>query len=379
MPFDDAHRTWSGRLTDGRTARSATVDVAFGADGLVVTPPGGPALHWTFADLTIATPIQTRTSDVLVMSQTSRGATLFIDSSDFAARLAGRVPRLRMASERWRTLKPGLAVSAVVFGAAALIYGFDLSPSKWVATLMPARTRVSLGETALASLPTNRRCTGAEGIAALDKLARRLLPEAPDLVARITVVDWGVVNAFAVPGGRVVLTRGIIERATSADEIAGVLAHEMGHGVELHPEAGLVRAIGLSVLSQMVFTGSPGVLGNAGEIIAQFSYSRASEREADTRALEFLKVAGISPKPFAEFFRRLEGGRTRQPPSGGRAIVDIFSTHPASPERIAKIEAQPAYPTTPALDPAEWQALKEVCKTITGGGPALPGGPTAPR
>ena len=66
--------------------------------------------------------------------------------------------------------------------------------------------------------------------------------------------------SFDVPGGQIVLTRGLVRTAGSADEVAGVLAHELGHTLELHPETGLVRAMGLAAAAQLMFAGSAGTV-----------------------------------------------------------------------------------------------------------------------
>ena len=98
------------------------------------------------------------------------------------------------------------------------------------------------------------------------------------------VIDWPLLNAFAAPGEQIVLTHGIISKAESADEIAGVLAHEMGHGIEMHPESGLVRAIGMMAAIDLMLGGSGGTLANFGALLAQLSYTRDAERVAAGRA-----------------------------------------------------------------------------------------------
>jgi beta-barrel assembly-enhancing protease len=135
----------------------------------------------------------------------------------------------------------------------------------------------------------------------------------------------------------------------------------------LHPEAGLVRSIGFWAALQFFMTGSPGVLGNLGATAMQLGYSREAEREADQYAIRMLRDAGISVKPFAAFFKKLDpfgkSGKVPAPPPTGRigSVFDILSTHPAPAERVATIEAVPEYPSTPALTDAEWKSLQTIC------------------
>lgn len=363
MPSEPT-RTYAGRLTDGRTARSIEVDLTLTLDGVRISGrhhDHAPAI-WLYDGLTTNVPLRTGVSDIVLATRAMPGATLFVADPGFATALKAAAPQLGVAANRLEGLRPGLAAGAAVFSIAAAVFAFDLSPSKGIASLMPQKARQTLGESVLRSLPSRTVCDAEPGRRAVQALMQRLAPDDPGAAGRIVVLDWNIVNAFAVPGGRVVLTRAIIQRAANADELAGVVAHELGHGAELHPEAGLVRSVGFWALIQMIFTGTPGALGNAGQLLAQLAYSRTAEREADDYALAMLKRAGISPKPFAGLFRRLEGNRNPAPSSRSRyAPSDLFSTHPATPERIAKIEGQPAYPTTSALDATQWQALRQIC------------------
>src|SRR5438067_2076542 len=86
-------------------------------------------------------------------------------------------------------------------------------------------------------------------------------------IVSVVLLDWSLVNAFAVPGGQIILTRGLVQRAGASDEVAGVLAHELGHTLELHPEAGIIRALGLSAAMQLALAGSQGTISNIGLIL----------------------------------------------------------------------------------------------------------------
>ena len=117
--------------------------------------------------------------------------------------------------------------------------------------------------------------------------------------------------------------------------------------------------MGLSAAVELMLGGSGGTLANIGMLLTQLGYSRVAEREADTRALQILEKAQISPLGFAGFFKRVEErGR-------GSAIgeISILRTHPLSAERARLAETRPAYPATPALSDEEWRALRVICGT----------------
>jgi predicted Zn-dependent protease len=267
--------------------------------------------------------------------------------------------------QRWQGLKPGLGV----LGAVALLVGglwaLDVHPSQAVARHMPLEARVKLGQAVIVSMAKDRKvCETPASKAALERLTRRLSLAAADkpLNARVVILDWPLVNAFAVPGGQIILTRGLLQRAGSGDEVAGVLAHELGHTLELHPEAGIVRAMGLAAATQLAFAGSQGTASNVGLLLTQLRYTRIAEQEADAHALRILKGAGISAKGFGDFFERLEAKR----PAGETAKTAsefelILRTHPSTADRIALVRSQPTYPATPALSDGDWRALREAC------------------
>jgi beta-barrel assembly-enhancing protease len=383
-PGTPAQTVWAGGITDGQSASSWPVNVALLPDGLALTRPGAerPSAVWAYADVSVAEPVRADSTDVLITSQSARRMTLYVKDARFAQLLAARAPQTTLRATRFAGIKAGAPVGAVAFALMTLIYGFDLAPTKAVARLMPEAARERLGRNVLASLPLSasdkRICDDPAGRAAVDALAKRLMPDVKDPARKVLVLNWSLVNAFAVPGGQVILTRGIIEKASGPDEIAGVLAHEIGHGLELHAEAGLVRAVGFWALIQMVFTGTPGALGNIGSSLVQLAHNRSFEREADAVALKMLRDAKISPKAFAGFFRRMDGNRPEKPESSRRPFGlpnDVFDTHPSSPERIRTIESQADYAATPALTNEQWQALRTICRTSA---PATPPPPTGP-
>ena len=231
-------------------------------------------------------------------------------------------------------------------------------------------------------------CETPASKAALERLTQRLAAAASDkpMRARVVLLDWSLVNAFAVPGGQIILTRGLVQRAGSSDEVAGVLAHELGHTLELHPEAGIIRALGLAAATQLAFAGSQGTVSNIGLILTQLRYTRIAEREADAHALRMLKVAGISAKGFGDFFERIEGKKPGEESNGKSASADdlavILQTHPPTADRIAMVRAQPTYPATAAISADDWRALRDACGPPTAR-PAPPAatapGPTPAR
>jgi beta-barrel assembly-enhancing protease len=378
MPSDSAR--FLGAHSDGRSATTSPVSVRFTGAGLELRGNGKPGtLTWPYDRLQTSLPLRADAADVLLSLKDEGGQTLFVADPSFAHALLARAPGLSSARRRWQGLKPGLAVLGAVALLVAGLWALDLNPSQAIARHMPLQARVKMGQAVIASMARDRKvCETPASRAALDRLTRRLAAAASDkpLNARVVLLDWPLVNAFAVPGGQIILTRGLLQRAGSADEVAGVLAHELGHTLELHPEAGIVRAMGLSAATQLALAGAQGTVSNVGLLLTQLRYTRIAEEEADAHALRMLKGAGISAKGFGDFFERLEGKRSAADTAKSASEFEvILRTHPPTADRIALVRSQPTYPATPALSEVEWRALREACGSAPA--PAKPAVPSA--
>lgn len=142
-------------------------------------------------------------------------------------------------------------------------------------------------------------------------------------------------NAFALPGGHVVIHSGLITASETSEEILGVLGHEVAHVTEKHHARGLIAKAGLSVILSS-FLGADSeianLLINAGSTLQSLKYDRDLETEADNKGLEYLKKANINPEGMITFFKKLEAqSRT---PEGMEETLSFLSTHPATSERI---------------------------------------------
>ena len=142
-------------------------------------------------------------------------------------------------------------------------------------------------------------------------------------------------NAFALPGGSIILTDALVRAARSDREVAGVLAHELGHVELRHSLRQIYSALGVAIVLTVV-GGDPGalidaVISQAG-VLMTLSYSRSFESEADARAVELLLAIGEDPVAFADLLERLEA-------SMGGGQTSILSTHPGSGDRREAVRA----------------------------------------
>ncbi len=365
-----------GRYGDGRSAASRHVEVFVGPQGLeIIEADGSGRRIWAYDALASGSPIAKHAPDVLVTffpvpdaaadpsPTTEAGATLFIADPRFVAQLTLRAPHLTAGRSRWRYAIPGLIGSAAILAAALIIWLADLSPSRTIAMVVPQAVWRSTGESVFQNLTQGKAiCATDAGRQALDRIMTKLSTAAgTDAPFDVRVIDWSLLNAFALPGRRIILTRALLEAVGSAEELAGVVAHEMGHGLELHPEASVVRVLGLSAGLKILLSGGGDTIANVGLLLAQLRYTRDAERSADAHAVAILRRANISAQALAMFFQKLknlDGGVK----SSGVLGAEILRTHPSIAERVDTIAKIPSYPTEPLLTDAQFQSLKGICR-----------------
>ena len=262
---------------------------------------------------------------------------------DAVAKLTG--PSAGGLLHRAERFHPWLALVVLAcLGAGWLVwrYALDLVVVAAVAlTPQPLVTAIDRGalrsvDMALAAPTTLPDTTRAEAEAVFRRLVAALDPE--DRAGRDFRIEFRDMprigpNAFALPGGTVVVTDALLSRFGSADVRAGVLAHEIGHVVEEHGLRQLYRSLGISALVSLMAGETGPVLEEIlleGNVLLALPYSRAHERRADAFGLGLADAAGYDPAGLLRFFERLDDGD---------AVPAWTSTHPSSAERIAAIRA----------------------------------------
>ncbi len=357
----DSEAVFQGRLSDGTSAARRSAEVRINAPGISVRTGVQAETIWPWATLTVATPLTRGSDHVLLSSSLAPDTTLLVTDATFVKIVAERAPHLTGHAFGWRVTRPILAgVAALAVIAGGLWLG-GVSPARGIAMAIPDSLRRSVGTRVIDAIAEGHgQCETAAGRAALDRLVARLAGDSEQAARyRVRVVDWKLINAFAAPGGQIVLTRGILGTARSADEIAGVLAHEMGHADALHPETAIIRTVGLYAAFELMTGGGGSTLGTVGLLLSQLQYSQAAERDADARATATLIRAKVSTAGLADFFRRLDAREQTKSTTGKH--WDILRTHPRSRERADTVAKQQVGDARPALEAGAWRALQTMC------------------
>ncbi|MEM6971821.1 MAG: M48 family metallopeptidase [Pseudomonadota bacterium] len=358
-----------GRYFDGESARSQEVIIGFGKRSIVIFQHGDQAIaHWPLGALRA-----TRgggIGELTLMPGHDSDEQLVIDDPTMIGIIKKVCPDLYRKPRGGAGMRKAVVWAGLASGSVAAII-FVLIPAMAVqlAPLIPYERERAMGDATMEQLSTimargsrfdDGICDGPRGLAALEKMTARLEPHSNiDRPIQVDVIDASIPNAFAAPGGRMALTRGLLSMAETPEEVAGVLAHEMGHDLHRDPMVGLLRQAGSTgVLSMLIgdVVGA-GIFATVGDAAIYASYSQMQERRADDEAIRILQEAELPTRPFGEFFERLreESGET---PS----VLQFLSTHPTSQSRAEKVlslEDRTNY--TPVLTDSEWVALQNVC------------------
>ena len=249
----------------------------------------------------------------------------------FAKRLKCGHAKMSYHRRKWKTLVGVLATLSLLAGLA---WWQSEAITAWVANRVSLETEIGIGDSALAQLETRHEMTqegpAAEAIAAIG--AR--LTAGSKYQYRWYVSGDREVNAFALPGGIVVVNAGMIEMAGSAEELAGVLAHEIQHVEHRHTLQRMIHTAGWAAVLAVVLGDVNAVTAIMIHQLGTLRHGRKLESQADTDGMKALARAGVPLTGMASLFRKLQQEQARR---GGEGIP-MLSSHPATVQRIADLE-----------------------------------------
>ena len=273
---------------------------------------------------------------------------VLVNNPIFAAQRASVRAKKRMA---W------LVLFGVMGGLIALLAGMFFSRGRMVkvaANAVPVDWEVKAGDKLFEQLMVSKKLVTDKALEAQLKLIT------DPLVAGIKdnryplkfhIIEDATLNAFAMPGGHVVLHSGLLMAADSPEEIAGVLGHEIAHVTQRHSIRSIISSAGLFLLVQTMLgdvTGIVAVLANNSAFLMDRKFSRDFERDADNNGWRYLLAADIKPEGMITFFKKMqeEEKRLQEKVKEATSIdmsstsLEVLSTHPATEDRMKNLQAK---------------------------------------
>jgi len=352
---------------DGQTARRQPVSVRVRTGRLEITTGSGAAVFWPLDEIRHGD-VDTTTDEVHLERGGDTPEILVISASRLYRELRRDAPDRASIYDPERRRIGFRKVFFCGLGAIAVIcvlYFWGIPGLSTVAaSFVPVSWEERLGEEVAQHLaPAKKQCNDPERARVLEEIVRALtarLPRQP-YKFRLIVVNEGGVNAFAAPGGYIIIFRGLLDQTQSAEELAGVLAHEMQHVLLRHSTRALLQQATTGVLLAAVTGDTGGATsygGQAAQTLALLSYSRKSEEEADSKAVTMLIDAGINPIGLVSFFEKVDGDSRKK-----SRIPVYVSTHPDLDRRLSRLRPLMAGSGRPAplLPSYNWKNIHGIC------------------
>jgi Zn-dependent protease with chaperone function len=348
---------------DGVSNRRRFVTLTFGAD-LQISEAGVAIASWRYDDMRLADGGQ----GALRLKCLSALPLARLEVPDPAAQAEIRARSRFLDVERDTGAQTrrivAWSLAAIVSIAGIVFFGVPLVADRMV-PLIPVSFERRLGDMVdnhVRAIFGGKVCTDPKGNAAFAKLVETLREAGGvDVRLQTAILLSPVPNAFALPGGKIYLLNGLLQKATNADEIAGVIAHEIGHVVHRDQTRIIIRNGGTSFLIGLLFgdiTGSGAVIFATRSLIGA-SYSREAEANADAFSIDTMHTLGRSPAPMGELLFRITGAEASR-------TIGILASHPLTEERRALMQREARPITGPEiLSDSEWQALKGVCGSVS--------------
>jgi beta-barrel assembly-enhancing protease len=356
---------------DGVTAAGHPVTVTVASDGLEIA---GAGLHafWRRQDIEL---IDKAGKAWRLGSREASDARLVVEKSkaaEEALRAAGVIDPRRDALRSWGLVGGLLALSA----ALAFIVFFAIPMgAEPLARATPRDVETQLGENLARQINVFMKpCqnTAAADAAIAPMMATLEEAAEPGFPIVLQFVREKTPNALALAGGQVMVTSGLLEVVESPDELAAVIAHEIGHVKSRDAMVALYRNAGLGILLELI-TGGSGVAQQAimlGGQLTELSYTRAQESRADRTALATLDRAGLDPAALGRAFERLKAFvEVEERPSRATdrlrdlRIPEWMKSHPDLDRRIIAARAMKKTPVAEAMTPEAWAIVRSACQS----------------
>ena len=363
---------WPGQYFDGQSPVPQLAQIEILGESLEITTINEERLSWPLQE-TQQTQGHYSGEEVRLERQSQSGEMLVIEDTYFLTALHHLVPTHvrhfhdpRTRPHRvWLTLGAGIIALPLLW----LLYAKGVPALAGPIThFIPYRWEQSLGNALFTELvPGNTHCTDRRIQQKVDALLNALVAQIAPTPHRfqVMIVNQRIINAVALPGGNIIIYRGLLEKTEKPEELAGVLAHEIQHILQRHGMRLLVQNMTLGLLIGALTGDVSGIMAfvlEGAHMLQSLSYSRAAEEEADQRGMELLLKTGINPKGMLNFFEFMQ---SQHDDRDNDHLWQYLSTHPLPQDRTRNLENLVSQQDTtyrPLFPLDDWKQLNLFCK-----------------
>lgn len=348
---------FSEQISSGRASATVTVDPS----GVMAITSAGQKFFLRYEDMQLDLG---GASGRMVFCRThDRKLTIFCEDKQFASAIelesgSALHGQLTDVLQRRKAENRSMRMSAMLF---LLICGLLLIGSYYglmamarhAVKLVPVSVDEKIGKMAIDQIDLEGpQVNDPVVVNACQKIVDRLAPhsELQGLKYELKVVDSSTVNAFCLPGGKMVIYTGLLRKAQNPEQVAGVLSHEMAHAIKRHGLQRIAQSLGVVVAIEVMIGDVGGLVAlgvELGKTAALTSYGRDQEIEADVTGVRMLHAAGIDPLELAGFFELMKQDGLDVPDA-----IAWLASHPQHDIRIATIRGEMAN-----LGPQEYQSI----------------------
>jgi Zn-dependent protease with chaperone function len=356
---------------DGESARRRTVSLKVTASSLDIHEGGEWIASWPTGS------VRRKDAPEGMLRLTCDGGPSLarLDVTDPADQAAIRASCLRLDGKEAKERTGRILFWSVAAAASIILCVVFLIPifAEKLTPLIPPSVEKRFGtavDNQVKALLGDKVCDGKPGIAALQLLTDRVRKaRGLEVDLNVAVLESKIPNAIALPGGKIYVFQALLDKAESVDELAGVLAHEVGHVANRDGLRKMIQSGGTSYLLGLLFgdvTGGAAIIF-ASEYLINSAHSREAETAADDFAGQAMIALGRPAHPMAQLLKRIEGDEDdeAEDKDGNESRFPAFlSTHPVTDQRLKALEKLvPSKPGEPLLTQEEWRSLKEICKS----------------
>ena len=359
--------TWPGQYFDGRSPIPHLAQVKIFDEALEISTNNSEGIFWSLKDIR-QTQGHYAGEEVRLEHQSQSGEMLVIKETHFLTALHELAPKQvrHFHDPRTRRRRVWLTLGAGVIAVPLLwiLYAKGIPALAGPLTqIIPFSWEQDLGHALLSEVaPAHTHCTDSHIQEKVDALLHALIAQigVTPHNFHVTIVDQPIMNAVALPGGNIIIYRGLLEKTESPEELAGVLAHEIQHILQRHSMRLLVQNMTMGFIIGALTGDVSGIMAfvlEGAHMLQSLSYSRTAEEEADQKGMELLVETGIDPKGMLSFFRYMQNQRDNSP---NDHLWQYLSTHPLPQDRIAKLTTlakQNGQTYRPLLPLTNWKQL----------------------